>query len=58
MERHSIDEEEAFKMLRDQARRSQVKMVEVAEAVLSSYRLLPSESKSRVPAREGVREDA
>ena len=58
MERHSIDEEEAFKMLRDQARRSQVKMVEVAEAVLSSYMMLPSESKSRVPARESASEDA
>jgi hypothetical protein len=58
MERHSIDEEEAFKMLRDQARRSQVKMVEVAEAVLSSYMMLPSESKGRVPARESASEDA
>jgi response regulator NasT len=58
MERHSIDEEEAFKMLRDQARRSQAKMVEVAEAVLSSYMMLPSESKRRVPARESTSEDA
>ena len=58
MERHSIDEEEAFKMLRDQARRSQVKMVEVAEAVLSSYMMLPSDSKGRVPARESASEDA
>jgi len=58
MERHSIDEEEAFKMLRDQARRSQVKMVEVADAVLSSYKMLPSEAKRRVPARESASEDA
>jgi AmiR/NasT family two-component response regulator len=58
MERHSINEEEAFKMLRDQARRSQVKMVEVAEAVLSSYMMLPSGSKKRVPARESASEDA
>ena len=51
MERHSVDEEAAFKMLRDQARRSQLKMVEIAEAVLSSYTLLPGEGKGRVPAR-------
>jgi AmiR/NasT family two-component response regulator len=50
MERHSIDEEEAFKLLRDQARRTQQKIVEVAEAVLSSYRLLPGESRERVEA--------
>jgi AmiR/NasT family two-component response regulator len=58
MERHGIDEEEAFKLLRDQARRSQLKMVEVAEAVLSSYKLLPSESTGRVTTRQGVKEDA
>ncbi|MPZ91461.1 MAG: ANTAR domain-containing protein [Actinobacteria bacterium] len=45
------DEEAAFKLLRDQARRSQLKMVEIAEAVLSSYKLLPSESRERVPAK-------
>ena len=53
MERHSIDEEAAFKMLRDQARRSQLKMVEIAEAILSSYTLLPGEGRGRVPARRG-----
>ena len=52
MERHSIDEEEAFKLLRDQARRSQQKIVDVAEAVLSTYRLLSSESKGQAPAPE------
>jgi AmiR/NasT family two-component response regulator len=41
MERHSIDEEQAFNMLRDEARRTQRKLVQVADAVLSSYRLLP-----------------
>ena len=54
MERHAIDEEEAFKLLRDQARRSQRKVVEVAEAVLSSHRLLPSESKESVPTQESA----
>jgi two-component system, response regulator / RNA-binding antiterminator len=52
MERHAIDEEEAFKMLRDQARRSQRKIVDIAEAVLSTHTLLPSESNEGLPARE------
>jgi hypothetical protein len=58
MERHSIDEETAFKLLRDHARRSQLKIVEIAEAVLSSYRLLTSESKDRVEAGESESGDA
>ncbi len=41
MERHEIDEEHAFNLLRDEARRSQRKLVDVAEAVVSSHRLLP-----------------
>ena len=41
MERHSIGEEEAFNLLRDEARRTQRKLVDVAESVLTSYRLLP-----------------
>ena len=44
MERHSIDERRAFDMLRDEARRSQRKVVDVAEAVASTHQLLPSES--------------
>jgi Response regulator with putative antiterminator output domain len=44
MERHSIDERRAFDMLRDEARRSQRKVVDIAEAVVSSHQLLPSES--------------
>jgi len=57
MERHAIDEETAFKLLRDHARRSQLKVVEIAEAVLSSYRLLPNESKERVEAGEKSESD-
>lgn len=41
MERHQIDDEEAFKMLRDEARRTNRKLVDMAEAVLASHRLLP-----------------
>src|SRR5205814_514678 len=42
MERHAIDEPEAFHLLRQQARRTNRKIVDVAEAVLASHRLLPS----------------
>jgi AmiR/NasT family two-component response regulator len=41
MERHSVDEEQAFNILRDQARRTNRKIVDVAEAVLSAHPLLP-----------------
>lgn len=51
MERHNIDEEAAFNLLRDQARRSQQKVVDVAEAVLQSHRLLPSRSEQVSRAR-------
>jgi AmiR/NasT family two-component response regulator len=40
MERHSIDEGEAFEMLRGHARRSGAKVVDVSESVLESHRLL------------------
>lgn len=42
MERHGVDEQGAFGMLRDHSRRTNRKIVDVAEAVLSSHRLLPS----------------
>jgi len=42
MERHGIDEQDAFHLLRDQARRTNRKIVDVAESVLASHRLLPS----------------
>lgn len=41
MERHGIDERAAFDLLRDQARGSNRKIVDVAEAVVASHRLLP-----------------
>ncbi len=41
MERHSIDEKRAFEMLRDEARRSNHKLIEVAEAIAISVNLLP-----------------
>lgn len=42
MERHGIDEQAAFGMLREHARRTQRKLVDVAEAVVSGHRLLPA----------------
>lgn len=41
MERHAIDEREAFDMLRSHARRTNRKVVDVAEAIVGSHRLLP-----------------
>jgi response regulator NasT len=42
MERHSIDEEQAFNMIREHSRRTHRKVVEVAEAILTSHPLLAS----------------
>ena len=43
MERHGIDEETAFNMLRDQARRTHHKLVDLAEAVVTGQPVLPSQ---------------
>jgi response regulator NasT len=45
MERHDMDEQAAFTMLRDEARRTNRKLVDIAEGVLFARRLLP-----RVPS--------
>jgi response regulator NasT len=45
MERHSIDERQAFEMLREQARRTNRKVVDVAEAVTLSVTLLRSRDR-------------
>ena len=42
MERHHIGEQQAFAMLREEARRNQRKLVDVAESVLATYLILPS----------------
>jgi response regulator NasT len=42
MERHRIDEQQAFALLRDHARRSGRKLVDVAQAILDGYLLLPA----------------
>jgi len=52
MERHSLDEQQAFHLLRDHARRTNRKIADVAEAVLASHRLL-SGAKEPMPLDEG-----
>jgi AmiR/NasT family two-component response regulator len=47
MERHGIDERQAFELLRQQARRSNRRVVELAQAVADGHSLLPG---SRPPA--------
>jgi AmiR/NasT family two-component response regulator len=41
MERHGVDEREAFEMLRDQARSTGRRVVQVSQAVLEGHSLLP-----------------
>jgi AmiR/NasT family two-component response regulator len=47
MERHSIDESAAFKLLREQARSTNRKLVDVSSAVVDGHRLLPKQPDSR-----------
>jgi response regulator NasT len=42
MERHGIDEQAAFGMLRDEARRTNAKIVDLAEAVVMGHPMLPA----------------
>ena len=48
MERHSVDEADAFAMLRDHARAANRKLVDVAAAVVDGHRLLPSQPAAPV----------
>jgi AmiR/NasT family two-component response regulator len=43
MERHSVDDADAFEMLREQSRRANTKLVDVAAAVVDGHRLLPKQ---------------
>lgn len=45
MERHRIDEQKAFELLRTQARSTGRKLVDVAEAVVEGYLLLPANGR-------------
>lgn len=53
MERHGIDETAAFERLRDQARRSGRRLVDVAQGVCDSHLLLPADGDPRGGPDEG-----
>jgi AmiR/NasT family two-component response regulator len=46
MERHGVDEREAFEMLRDHSRRTGRKLVDVATAIVDSHRVLRVQASS------------
>jgi AmiR/NasT family two-component response regulator len=46
MERHSVDEAIAFRMLREQSRTTNRKLIDVATAVVDGHRLLPKQPQS------------
>jgi AmiR/NasT family two-component response regulator len=48
MERHSVDEADAFEMLREQSRTANLKLVDVATAVVDGHRLLPRQPAAPV----------
>ena len=50
MERHSVDEPVAFEMLREHARSTNRKLVDVASAVVDGHRLLPKQPHSAASA--------
>ncbi|MGB0095800.1 MAG: ANTAR domain-containing protein [Solirubrobacteraceae bacterium] len=49
MERHSIDENSAFEMLRERSRLDNRKLIDLAAAVVDGHRLLPKQPHA--PAR-------
>lgn len=51
MERHGIDEVGAFEMLREQARRTNVKLVDLADAVVAGHPLLPAQVDKETESR-------
>ena len=51
MERHSVDDADAFEMLRDQSRRANTKLADVAAAVVDGHRLLPKQPDISQTAR-------
>ena len=46
MERHSVDEPTAFDMMREHARSTNRKLVDVASAVVDGHRLLPKQPQA------------
>jgi AmiR/NasT family two-component response regulator len=54
MERHQIGEQEAFDLLRDQARRSNRKLVDLADAVVAGHPLLPARREPEPSAQPDI----
>ena len=50
MERHNIDEQAAFEILRDEARRMHRKLVDIADAVVASRSMLPAQPGATIEA--------
>jgi AmiR/NasT family two-component response regulator len=51
MERHSVEDADAFEMLREQSRRTNTKLADVAAAVVDGHRLLPRQPDVSQSAR-------
>jgi response regulator NasT len=47
MERHSVDESDAFELLRDRSRVDNRKLIDLAAAVVDGHRLLPRDPQTR-----------
>ena len=54
MERHQIDEQHAFALLRDQSRHTGRKLIDIARAVLDGHLLLPPTGRGRSHVGDGV----
>ena len=54
MERHRVDEQRAFELLRAQSRNTGRKLVEVAAAVVEGYLLLPARERGRCARGAGA----
>jgi AmiR/NasT family two-component response regulator len=57
MERHSIDEEAAFEMLRERSRIDNRKLIDLAAAVVDGHRLLPNRAQGRLVAADSAEPD-
>jgi AmiR/NasT family two-component response regulator len=53
MERHTIDEDSAFKMLRERSRTDNRKLIDLAAAIVDSHRLLPKQPHAPAKALNG-----
>jgi response regulator NasT len=58
MARHSVDADRAFELLRDHSQHNGRKLVDVAQALVDSYQLLPPEPSAPVPEQEALRRAA